>query len=116
MPRESLQTLTEPMYYVLLSLISPRCGIQIMEETKALSGGRVVVGPGTLYTMLAKFEENGIISPAPDAPEGVSDPDKGGAKRKHYIITGKGITLLRQEYGRLARMAEDGKRIMEVLQ
>ena len=32
MPRETLQTLTEPMYYVLLSLVEPRCGIEIMER------------------------------------------------------------------------------------
>ena len=113
MPRETLQTLTESMYYVLLSLTEPRCGIEIMDRSRELSGGRVVIGPGTLYTMLAKFEENRLIAHAevPDAPErGI-----GGAKRKHYLITGAGIATLRQEYDRLARMAADGREIMEGL-
>ena len=113
MPRETLQTLTEPMYYVLLSLVEPRCGIEIMERTRELSGGRVVIGPGTLYTMLAKFEENRLIAhvEVPDAQErGV-----GGAKRKHYLITDAGKATLRQEYDRLARMAADGREIMEGL-
>ena len=111
MPREMLQTLTEPMYYVLLSLAQPRCGIEIMERARELSGGRVVIGPGTLYTMLAKFEENRLIAhvEVPDAQErGV-----GGARRKHYVITQTGIATLRQEYERLARMAADGREIME---
>lgn len=112
MPRETLQTLTEPMYYVLLSLTTPRCGIEIMSRAKELSGGRVIVGPGTLYTMLAKFEENGIIVHAePECP----DMTGGGTKRKHYVIATKGIAMLKQEYDRLARMAEDGKSIMELL-
>ena len=113
MPRETLQTLTEPMYYVLLSLVRPRCGIEIMDSVRALSGERVVIGPGTLYTMLAKFEENRLIAhvEVPDAQErGI-----GGAKRKHYLITDAGIATLRQEYDRLARMAADGREIMEGL-
>ncbi|MBR6407179.1 MAG: PadR family transcriptional regulator [Clostridia bacterium] len=110
MPREALQTLTEPMYYVLLSLTNPMCGIEIMDSVRAISAGRVVVGPGTLYTMLAKFEENGLICPvniAAAAPR--------GTRRKTYVISQKGVLFLRQEYDRLSRQVTDGKRIMEKL-
>lgn len=61
MAREQLQTLTEPMYYILLALTEECCGVDIMERVKKLSGDRVRVGPGTLYAMLAKFEEKEII-------------------------------------------------------
>ena len=61
MPREQFQSLTEPMYYILMSLQEECCGVDIMEKVKALSGGRVQVGPGTLYTLLAKFQEGDII-------------------------------------------------------
>jgi DNA-binding PadR family transcriptional regulator len=61
MPREALKTLSEPMYYVLLSLTEERCGIEIMSRVDEISGGRVSIGPGTLYTMLSKFESNGLI-------------------------------------------------------
>ena len=57
MAREQLQTLTEPMYYILLALTEECCGVDIMEKVKNLSGGRVTVGPGTLYAMRARFEE-----------------------------------------------------------
>ena len=45
MPREQFQSLTEPMYYILMSLQEECCGVDIMEKVKALSGGRVQVGP-----------------------------------------------------------------------
>lgn len=97
MAREQFQTLTEPMYYILLALTEECCGVDIMEKVKAISHGRVLVGPGTLYAMLAKFEENGVIKLT--ASEG---------RRKSYIITDKGRDMLKEEYERLKTMAEDG--------
>lgn len=97
MAREQFQTLTEPMYYILLALTEECCGVDIMEKVKELSHGRVLVGPGTLYAMLAKFEENGVIRLT--ASEG---------RRKSYIITDKGYEMLEEEYRRLKTMVEDG--------
>ena len=107
MPREALSSLTEPMYYVLLALIRPLCGIEIMQRVDALSHGRLSIGPGTLYTMLAKFEENGLIVQVKDAAA--------SGKRKSYVITARGAGFLKQEYERLKRQAEDGRAIMEAL-
>lgn len=97
MAREQFQTLTEPMYYILLALMEECCGVDIMEKVKVISHGRVVVGPGTLYAMLAKFEENGVIRLT--ASEG---------RRKSYIITEIGKEMLKQEYERLKTMVSDG--------
>ena len=97
MAREQFQTLTEPMYYILLALTEECCGVDIMEKVKAISRGRVLVGPGTLYAMLAKFEENDVIRLT--ASEG---------RRKSYIITDTGWEMLRKEYQRLKIMVEDG--------
>lgn len=98
MAREQFQTLTEPMYYILLALTEECCGVDIMEKVKTISRGRVLVGPGTLYAMLAKFEENGIIRMT--ASEG---------RRKSYIIAEAGKEMLQKEYERLMTMVEDGK-------
>lgn len=98
MAREQFQTLTEPMYYILLALTEECCGVDIMEKVKAISHGRVLVGPGTLYAMLAKFEENGIIQMT--TSEG---------RRKSYIITEIGREMLQKEYDRLMIMVEDGQ-------
>lgn len=98
MAREQFQTLTEPMYYILLALTEECCGVDIMEKVKTISHGRVLVGPGTLYAMLAKFEENGVIRMT--ASEG---------RRKSYIITETGREMLQKEYDRLMVMVEEGR-------
>ena len=98
MAREQFQTLTEPMYYILLALTEECCGVDIMEKVKVISRGRVLVGPGTLYAMLAKFEENGVIRMT--TSEG---------RRKSYIITEIGKEMLQKEYDRLKIMVEDGR-------
>lgn len=98
MAREQFQTLTEPMYYILLALTEECCGVDIMEKVKVISRGRVLVGPGTLYAMLAKFEENGVIRMT--TSEG---------RRKSYIITEIGKEMLQKEYDRLKIMVEDGQ-------
>lgn len=97
MAREQLQTLTEPMYYILLALTQECCGVDIMARVKALSHGRVTVGPGTLYAMLAKFEEKGIIRPTVFT-----------TRRKSYIITDEGRKELEKEYARLKALTADG--------
>ena len=97
MAREQFQTLTEPMYYILLALTEECCGVDIMEKVKTISRGRVLVGPGTLYAMLAKFEENDIIRLT--ASEG---------RRKSYVITDTGREMVKKEYERLKIMVEDG--------
>ena len=96
--REQFQTLTEPMYYILLALTQECCGVDVMEKVSVISKGRVKVGPGTLYAMLAKFEENGIIRRT--AAEG---------RRKSYLITETGREMLREEYERLRMMVRDGE-------
>lgn len=104
MAREQFQTLTEPMYYILLTLTEECCGVDIMAKVKEISHGRVLVGPGTLYAMLAKFEENGVIQMT--ASEG---------RRKSYIITEIGREMLQKEYDRLMTMVEDGQLFLSTL-
>lgn len=102
MAREQFQTLTEPMYYILLTLTDECCGVDIMDKVLRLSNGRVKVGPGTLYAMLSKFEENGFIK--------LTFEEK---RRKNYLITEKGRELLLEEFNRLKMLVEDGRKIIE---
>lgn len=103
MAREQFQTLTEPMYYILLSLTEECCGVDVMDKVERLSAGRVKVGPGTLYAMLSKFEENNVIQRT--AEEG---------RKKWYRITEIGIEMLKQEYERLQIMVADGQRYFQM--
>lgn len=78
------------MYYVLLVLREERCGAQIAEAVDALTQHRVSLGPGTLYALLAQFEEEG--------------------RKRSYRITPAGIQLLLDEYRRLLQMISDTKK------
>jgi DNA-binding PadR family transcriptional regulator len=103
MAREQLQSLTEPMYYVLLSLTLPRHGYEIMQVIGEVSGGRVKVGAGTLYALLSRFEKEKIITQV--ANEG---------RRKIYSLTPKGREILIEEHNRLQLQVTDGKKFLEV--
>lgn len=102
MAREQLKALTEPMYYILLTLTTPRHGYGVMQEIDRLTGGRVQVGAGTLYNLLSRFEEKSFITK-------VSEENR----RKTYIITDKGLSLLEGEYKRLRQLVTDGKEYIE---
>ena len=102
MPKKQLDTLTEPMYYTLIALLTPRCGIEITEFVLELTHGRVRLVPGTLYAMLSKFESEGMIK----------ETEVEGRKRT-YRITAKGEAMLREEYKRLKLMIEEGSSWME---
>lgn len=100
MAKESLRVLTEPMFYVLLSLLhQERCGTEIMQYADDTTAGRVALGPGTLYTILAKFQEEQLIRET--AVEG---------RKRTYCITERGRALYREELSRLKRCVEDGDR------
>ncbi len=99
MAREQFQNLTEPMYYILMSLLKENCGVDIMVSVDEISNGRVRVGPGTLYALLGKFEKENMIK----------ETEVQGRKRS-YIITEKGKAILLEEYRRLISMASDGKK------
>lgn len=98
MAREQLQTLTEPMYYILLSLYEENYGYEIMESVKEISNNRVEVGPGTLYPILSRFEKEEIIKL-------VSREDR----RKTYLITDLGKEILEEELSRLKSLVTDGE-------
>ena len=99
MAREQLKNLTEPMYYVLLALQRENHGYGIMQEIEELTGGRVIIGAGTIYTLLGRFEHEEIIVQ-------MSEEDR----RKTYIITDKGRQLLDEEIRRLRMLLADSER------
>lgn len=91
--------LTEPMYYVLMSFLhGEKCGIEITEYVSAKTDGRVRLGPGTLYTLLAKFQEEQLIM----------ETQVDGRKRT-YCITNKGRDVFRDELDRLRACVQDGE-------
>lgn len=96
MSREKFKTLTEQMYYVLLCLRHECCGTDIMNMTLEMTGGRVRIGPGTLYNLLEQFADAGMIRET-----GVE------GRKRSYILTDGGEELLGNEYQRLIQQIKD---------
>lgn len=96
MAREKFRTLTEQMFYILLCLKKECCGMDIMEQVKVMTGGRVLVGPGTLYNLLEQFCEADMIRET-----------KAEGRRRSYILTAQGIDVLNREVERLQQQIQD---------
>lgn len=96
MPRAKFQTLTEQMYYILLCLSRENCGMDVMDQIPAMTGGRVRVGPGTLYNLLEQFAEAEMIRET-----------RCEGRRRSYILTEKGRARLDEEYRRICQQQKD---------
>ena len=96
MAREQLKNLTEPMYYILLSLKTPKTGSEIVFYVLEITKKRVELPPGTLYALLARFTDEDLI-----------ELEKTEDKSKRYIITEKGKKLLSEEKNRLELLIRD---------
>ena len=102
MARAKFQTLTEQMFYTLLCLKEECCGMDILDRVPAMTGQRIKIGSGTLYTLVEQFLEAGMICET--RVEG---------RRRSYVLTQKGRQMLQRECERLERQLEDYRRIFE---
>ena len=96
MAKKSLYPLTEPMFYVLLCFSrTDMCGSDIAEYVRKLTSDRIVLGPGTLYSILSTFQSEKIIDKI--SVDG----------RITYSITDKGRELYQSELARLRMCLKD---------
>ncbi len=96
MAREKYQTLTEQMFYILICLTKESCGVDIMKKVDELTNGRVIIGPGTLYSLLDNFVKEKIIIET-----------KIENRKKNYVITSFGTEMLEKEYLRVTKLKND---------
>lgn len=105
---ESLQKkyipMTETIYYTLLAVTEPRHGYAIIQYVRELTKGRIILGTGTLYTMVGRLQADELIAIVP------------GGEKKAYRITEAGLELLKAETKRLTEQLEDGNRVLAGLQ
>ena len=95
--------LTEAVFYILLSLQKPLHGYGIIQNVGELSNGRVKLAAATLYGALNSLVEKGWIDALPENPE---------SRKKEYVITKNGLSVLEDELARLSELVENGKRIL----
>lgn len=95
--------LTEGVYYILLSLCEPLHGYGIMQKTQAMSGGRVRLAAGTLYGAINSLLDKGWINALPEIS---------GGRKKEYVITELGKSILKGEIHRLRELIKNGEKII----
>lgn len=100
MPRAKFHTLTEQMFYILLCLKNECYGLDILDRVPTMTNGRVTVGSGTLYNLLEQFLAEGMIRET-----------KVEGRRRSYILTPKGLDMLRKEYVRIQAQLEDYRKL-----
>jgi DNA-binding PadR family transcriptional regulator len=91
--------LTSSVFLVLLSLAdADRHGLGISDEVAERTGGKVTLGPGTLYNTIRRMLEDGLIEQSETRPS----PEDDDPRRRYYRITAKGRRACREEAERLA--------------
>lgn len=98
--------LTESTFCILAALAEPRHGYAVMQWAAEVTGGRVRLGPGTLYGALTGLQEKGLIVPAGERQEGAE-------RRKVYALSPVGRASLAAEVERLEAMATVGRQALQ---
>ena len=89
----------ESTYFVLAALLdAPLHGYAIIKRASEMSGGRVRLATGTLYTALDRLTDEGFVRL-------VSEEVVSGRMRRTYGLTSAGSAALRAEALRMAEAA-----------
>ncbi len=104
-----LLPLTSVVLNVLLALADgERHGYGIMLEVKERTGGKVRLGPGTLYGAIKRLKEGGVIEESDERPDPAEAPDD--ERRRYYRLTGFGGEVLTAEVERLDGLVRAARR------
>jgi DNA-binding PadR family transcriptional regulator len=88
----------DPTILVLTSLTGgPKHGYAIIKDIEEMTG--TVFGPGTLYGVLVRLEEEGLVEPLPASE-----------RRRPYRITGAGSAVLTERLQSAMKVATIGLR------
>lgn len=97
--------LTEAVYYILLALRKPNHGYGITQEVQELTGGRVILGAGTLYGAIQTLQKKGWID--------IYSVDTESRKKKEYVLTQQGREVFLAEKARLEELLKNAELLEE---
>ena len=90
-------------YHLLLALTEgERHGYALMQDVREESGGRVRLGPGTLYGALRRLLELGYVVESGRRPDPLLDDER----RRYYRLTPLGRKVAAAEIERLEAIVE----------
>ncbi len=90
--------MTETGFYILFCLQEENHGYGITQQVRRLTGGEILISPGTMYGSLSKMEKDGLIAFTREEE-----------KRKLYQMTALGAEILRMELARIERLYRNSK-------
>jgi len=98
MPKRKLDPLPSAAFQILLALVGEDLhGYAIMRQVADQTGGRIRLGPGTLYSSIRVLLEEGFIEELDPREDETADE-----RRRYYRLTSAGRRLACAEAGRLA--------------
>lgn len=107
---DALLPLSEAVFQILLALADEeRHGYGIIQEVDERTGGRVRLGPGTLYGAIKRLHEQGLVEEAGAREEPGEDE-----RRRYYRLAPFGREVAVLEAKRMERLLDSarGKRLL----
>ena len=99
MAAKRIEMVTESMFYTLMAFTQgERTGAEAAAFVQEATHGRVRLGPATLYTILGRFEEEGVLHET--ATQG---------RKRYYALTGRGHALYQDEIARMELCLRDAQ-------
>jgi DNA-binding PadR family transcriptional regulator len=95
--------LTPPMFHVLVALADgEKHGYAILKEVARRTNGKVQLSAGTLYGIIKRLDESGMILELTERP----DADLDDERRRYYRLTEFGRRVALAEAARMEEMLE----------
>lgn len=99
MGEKRIEIVTESMFYTLMAFTQGECGgVDAAAFAEQITGGRVHLGPATIYTILGRFEAEGVIK----------EVRRDGRKRI-YVLTDQGHAMYEAECTRMQSCLKDAQ-------
>jgi len=103
-----LRPLTTQEFHILVALAErDQHGYGIMQDVALRTGGKLRLGPGTLYGLVKRMLERGMVVELEGRQRpGPEDDDE---RRRYYRLTPLGRKAAKAEVARLAEMVEQAR-------
>jgi len=90
--------LTPAMFEVLIALADgEKHGYAVLKEVSRRTDGRVTLSPGTLYAIIRRFVNDGIVAESDERPDAALDDER----RRYYRMTDFGRDVAHAEAKRM---------------
>jgi DNA-binding PadR family transcriptional regulator len=98
--------LTPPMFQLLLALADgDKHGYAIIKEVHRRTNGRIRLGAGTLYALIKRFADDGLIIECDERP----DPSLDDERRRYYRLSERGRAVAIAEARRMEAAVDDAR-------